>query len=96
MELMHGLKQGENTVFLPVAVDADGRLVVVIEGGLAGAAVVANNGVTLPIGSLAKTVSYNAIATEAYVDIEFDGLVYRKTITYIGGRLAGETGWEAQ
>lgn len=37
MEVMHGLKAGENTVFLPVQVDDQGRIVVAIAGG--GAAV---------------------------------------------------------
>lgn len=96
MELMHGLKQGETTVFLPVAVDGDGRLVVVVEGGVGSGGIVADNGVALPIDSLAKSVIYNAAGTEAYVEVEFDGAVYQKTITYSAGRLSGETGWMVQ
>lgn len=33
MELMHGLKAGTHTVMLPVAVDENGRLVVVVGAG---------------------------------------------------------------
>jgi len=57
---------------------------------------VASDGVVLPIASLAKTVTYSAAGTEAYIDVAHGGVTYRKTISYTAGRFSGETGWVAQ
>lgn len=60
MELMHGLKQGETTVFLPVAVDGDGRLVVAVAAdslGVSATGVAPAAGASGLIGWLSSIVS---------------------------------------
>jgi hypothetical protein len=60
MELMHGLKTGENTVFLPVAVDGEGRLVVAVAAdslGVAATGVAPAAGASGLIGWLSSIVS---------------------------------------
>lgn len=57
---------------------------------------IADDGKVVPFGSLPKAVTYSADGAQAYVDVEYLGISYRKTITYAAGRLVSETAWEAQ
>ncbi|HHV47694.1 MAG TPA: hypothetical protein GXX56_01815 [Rhodocyclaceae bacterium] len=97
MEVMHGLMAGSATVMLPVAVDENGRLVVVVEGDSAsasGSSVIATNGTALPLSSLPASFGYNDDDQVEYVDVVFDGVTYRQSLTWSAGLLASVSAWE--
>lgn len=100
MELMHGLAAGTGTKMLPVQVDAEGRLVVVIDGSAGGAAsgsgVIASDGTTLQLPSLPTNFSYNADGQVAHIDVVQDGVTYRQAMTWDSGRLISVSAWEPQ
>lgn len=81
MELAHGLVVGSDRDFVPLAVDAKGRqLMLAVEVG--------SDGTPIPVGSLSETYSYNVDGSLHYTDVIYQGRTYRTTYSYDGnGRL---------
>lgn len=62
-----------------------------------GEIVTGNDGVSLALGSLARSLSYNADGTLAYIQvIASNGNAYRQSYTYASGKLTGISGWIRQ
>lgn len=83
MELAHGLVVGSDREFVPLAVDAKGRqLMLAVE--------LASNGTPLPVDSLSETYSYNVDGLLHYTEVSYQGVTYRTTYSYdVNGRLTG-------
>lgn len=65
MELMHGLQAGTDTVMVPVRVDEQGRLTVVVADGGASAGVtevLVTNAVTNPVPTQAVEIASNGVS----------------------------------
>lgn len=58
--------------------------------------VMASDGVFVPIGSLAQTLTYNADGTVNYVQVTYNALVYRQTFNYSAGQLTNISAWVLQ
>lgn len=100
MELMHGLQAGTDTVMVPVRVDADGRLAVVIDGGSGGGAssggTVASDGTPLQLSSLPMAFAYNTDGQVEHTDVVQESVTYRQSLSWDSGRLISVSAWEPQ
>lgn len=61
----------------------------------AGAAVAAD-GTPLPLASLAQSLSYNPDGTLAHVQVTYQGVAYRQSMTWTNGSLTAVSAWEVQ
>jgi hypothetical protein len=58
--------------------------------------VVADNGINIPLDSLAKTYTYNGNNDIETITIVYAGVTYVQTFAYTGTNLTSVTQWEAQ
>lgn len=58
--------------------------------------VVADNGTSIPISSLAQTISYNPDRTLSHIEVTHDGAIYRQSMTWDAGNLVSVSAWEVQ
>lgn len=70
--------------------------VVAIDEASAPGAAVASDGAALPLSSLAKTLAYNPDGTLAHVQVSYQGVTYRQSMTWTNGSLTAVSAWEAQ
>ena len=59
-------------------------------------AMLADNGMALPVDSLAHDYTYNGDGTIATDTVVHNGLTYKNTYTYTAGALTHVTGWIKQ
>ena len=70
--------------------------VVAIDEASAPGAAVAADGTPLPLASLAQSLSYNPDGTLAHVQVTYQGVAYRQSMTWTNGSLTAVSAWEVQ
>ena len=79
----------------PVSAATPLPVAVVSGGGGGGGGIVASDGVTLPIDSLAQTLAYTGSDLTS-ISVSYGGSTYIQTLTYTGDKLTGVSVWVKQ